>query len=164
MCHTQPLEPDVGDPEPRRRDHGLKEPAERAGPGPYLLRQVGPGAAERRVARRAVHPALRDRSRLRPPEVMDQVAQPQHPARTQHPGDPVEGHGLPEDREPVERVPGEHGVGGPPGVLAAGESGPDRLDAAQPGPGAFIHVPGFGHAPSVYEARPWPPSVFRARG
>jgi len=93
------------------------------------------------IGRGMVEPALEHLGRLARGEVVDQVAQAEHPAGTEHPRDAIQGQRLPEVRQLVQRVPGVHPVRGRAGMLVAEEPGHDAVQVCQPGGGGALAEP-----------------------
>ncbi len=113
--------------------HWLEQPPERAELGADVFGVVIAGVPGGGIGRGVVEPAPEHLGRLARAEVVDQVAQPEHPAGTEHPRYPVESQGLPEVGQLVKRVPGVHPIGGRTGMLVAEEPGHDAIQVRQSG-------------------------------
>jgi hypothetical protein len=83
------------------------------------------------IGRGVVEPGLEHPCRFSRGEVVDQIAQPEHPAGTQHPRDAIESQRLPEVGQLVQCVPGIHPIGGRAGMLVAEEPGHDAIQVRQ---------------------------------
>src|SRR5215468_11947696 len=83
------LEGDAGDLEAGGGEHRLEQPTVGAELGADVLGVVAGGVAVGWVGGGVPQPAGEDLARLPRLEIVDQVPQPQHAARTEHAGDPV---------------------------------------------------------------------------